>query len=404
MTNDKCQIKNYGFIILFIFSLLLIVCSPVFAQVCIGLTSAPGWPPDIESSMGNLSLGYIKVGTKEVGNLAWHPDFKIGPWGLGLDVNVPLGDADKPDEYESVVLRYAGYDDGRKGLGYGIIDNLTWGHGLLIQNYSTRLYQPVFLNSDQMAFNGYIDFDSYAVRGLWTKRGVYGIRVEEKIPPVLILGQTYITDSDGVTLPGTTEVQKVSGFGVDATVPLPMNFQGYAEWAQLIDHGGGFNAGISWGYDIMIASASFLAEYRLLDKGFVPGYFDADYEIDPINLASAEATGNVKNGYLAQLGVNAFGLAALNAVYENYNDSEFASFGADLYAKLVRDIEVRGYFKQPNFTNFRSLSLEEGAVLGGSIAYPINPFTKVVAHYKKVYNPDTEEVEDSQFYELRLSF
>jgi hypothetical protein len=382
---------------------LLIVNSGAFAQDVTTVVKGDESSTQVSSNIGGISIGYIKVGTKEVGNLAWHPDFKIGAWGLGADVNVALGE-DKPSGYENVVLRYVEYDDGKRGLRYGIIDNLTWGHGLLMRGYSTRVAGPVLLNSEQVAWKGYVDLDKYVVRGLGTRSNIYGVRIEERINPMLTLGQTYITDTDGISLAGTTEVQKVSGIGVDATVPLPLNFEGFAEWAQLIDHGSGLAAGVSWGMDIMVANASFLAEYRVLDSGFVPGYFDSDYETNPVNLASAEATGNVKNGYLAQLGVSALGLATLNAAYEFYNDSDYASITADLFTKLPQDIELTGYYKQPRFTNFRSLSLEEGAVMGGSLAYPMNPFTRVVVHYKKVYNPETAQVEESQYYELRLSF
>jgi hypothetical protein len=357
----------------------------------------------LSSNIGELSIGYIREGTREIANLAWHPDFRIGPWSSGFDVNIALGE-EKPTAYEHVVLRYLEYDDGKKGMRYGIIENLTWGHGLLMRNYSSRLAGPVLLNNDQMAFKGYVDMDPYVVRGLGTRSNIYGVRVEERINPMLILGQTYITDTDGVTPPGTTEVQKVSGFGLDATVPLPLNLEGYAEYARLVGHGSGFGAGVSWSMDVLVANASFLAEYRLLDSGFVPGYFDSDYEYNPVVLSSAEATGNTKNGYLAQLSMSALDMARLNAVYEWYNDSEAGSVTADLFAKLPQEVEVTGYYKQPKFTNFRSLTLEEGAIMGGTIAYPVNPYTRVVVHYKRIYNPDTQQIEDSQYYELRLSF
>jgi hypothetical protein len=381
----------------------LLLVSVACAEEVTTVVSGGGDTTQLASKIGEIGLGYIKVGTKEVGNLAWRPDFRLGPLGLGLDVNIPLGE-EKPSGYENVVLRFVEYDDGKRGLRYGVIDKLTWGHGLLMKNYSTRIAGPVLLNNEQLGFKGYVDKDKFAVRVLGTKSSVYGIRLEEKIHPLLSLGQTYITDTDGVKLAGTTEVQKVSGIGLDATVPLPLNLEGFAEWAQLVDHGSGVSLGLSWGMDVMVASASFLAEYRMLDNGFVPGYFNSDYETDPINLASAEATGNVKNGYLAQLGVNALGLAKLVVAYENYNDSDSASVNADLSAKLPMNVEVSGYYKQPKFTNFRSLSFEEGAILGGAVAYPVNPFTKIVVHYKKVYNPDTAQVEESQYYELRLSF
>jgi hypothetical protein len=408
MKNEKINIKNKGHIIFIIKSLLLIVSllivnSMAFAQDVTTVVEGGEGRTQLSSNIGGISIGYIKVGTKEVGNLAWHPDLRVGPWGLGADVNIALGE-EKPSGYEHMVLRYVEYDDGKRGLRYGVIDNLTWGHGLLMKGYSTRVIGPVLLNNEQMGAKAYLDMDKYAIRVLGTRSNLYGIRLEERINPMLTLGQTYITDKDGVTPAGTTEVQKVSGVGIDATIPLPLNLEGYAEWAHLVDYGSGLSAGVSWGMDIMVAKAAFLAEYRLLDSNFVPGYFDSDYETNPINLASAEATGNVKNGYLAQLGLSALDLLTLNAVYEYYNDSDSAAVGADLFAKLIGDIEVTGYYKQPKFSNFRSLSLEEGAILGGSIAYPVNPFTRIVVHYKKLYNPDTQQVEESQYYELRLSF
>jgi hypothetical protein len=356
----------------------------------------------LAANLGGLSLGYLKVGTEEVANLAWHPDFKFGAWGLGADVNVALAQ-DKPPEYDDLVLRYVEYDDSKKGLRYGIIQNLTWGHGMLMRNYSTVNTGPVLLNNRQLAIKAYLDMDAYVVRVLKTGSNIHAIRLEERVHPMLTLGQTYITDADGVTLPGTSETQKVSAVGLDATAPLPWGFEGYAEYAHLVDHGSGFSSGVSWGADFFVAAVSFLTEYRFLDSNFVPGYFDSDYEVNPINLSSAEATGNVKNGYLAEMKANVMDMASAKLVYENYNESDAAVEGG-LFARLPRDVEVTGYYKQPKFVSFRSLTLEEGAIMGGSVAYPVNPFTKIVVHYKKVYNNETQQVEESQYYELRLSF
>jgi hypothetical protein len=390
--------------VLLSFCLALLICS--FAQAegtTTVVTRSDGTtqmyqPRDVDG----ISVGYIKSGSREVGNIAWHPDISVGFWGMGLDINIALGE-NKPSDYENVVLRFVEYDDKRKGLRYGVIDNLTWGHGMLINGYSTRVYGPVLLNNEQMALTGYVNMGQYAVRGLGTRTGIYGVRLEERINPLLTLGQTIITDVDGVTLAGTTETQKVTGVGVDASVPLPLNFEGYAEWAQLVDHGSGFSTGLSWGYDLMVANAMFLTEYRVLDKGFVPGYFNANYEANPVNLASAEATGNSKNGYMAELAIGILGLASIDVAYEDYNDSDSAAFTASLFSKLPGDIEVAGYYKQPDFVNFRSLTLEEGATMGGSITYPLNPYTRLIAHYKKSYDVDSQQIVESQYYELRLS-
>ncbi|MFC1510936.1 hypothetical protein ACFL5U_00915 [Candidatus Margulisiibacteriota bacterium] len=390
-----------------IYSLLLIVSLLIVnsaAQDVTGLAKASEGQSEFESSIGGVDIGYVRVGTSEIWNLAWHPDFKFGPWGLGADLNASIGDT-KPANYENYVLRYVEYDDGKKGLRYGIIENLTWGHGLLMDGYSTRLGGSVLLNNEQLAWLGYYDFDSepYLVRALTTGKGVYGVRVEEKINPMLTLGQTYIADSDGIILPGTTTKQTVSGLGIDATTPLPMGFDGYAEYAMLMDHGGGLSTGLKWAQDFMVAAADVDISYRFLDNKFVPGYFNSEYETNPINLSSAEATGNAKNGYLAKLAVKAMGIAAMNLRYENYEDSESAVYG-DLYAKLPQDIEVTGYYQQPSFVDFRSLDLEQGAVIGGSVAYPINQFSKAKVHYKKYYNSTTDQIETTRYVEMKFSF
>lgn len=349
----------------------------------------------------NFSIGFIKSGSSETGNLAWHPDFQFGPLSLGFDVNYPLN-SNKPLGYENIVIRNAEYNDGQKGLQYGVLDNVTYGQGLLMKDYSTRFSGPVLLNNSQLGLKGYYDFEKCVVRGMWTHTGIEAIRLEERINPMLTLGQSYVTDVDGVILPGTGIIQKVSGFSIDASMPMPYNFKGYAEYAQLVDHGKGLTAGVSWGYDLMVANASFLAEYRMLDKSFVPGYFGPTYNTDPINLASVEATGSAKNGYLVQLDVDALGLAQLGVVYEKYNEN-VGSLNANLSARLGDQVTFAGYYKQSNFSNFTSLSLDQGAVIGSDLGYKINPFTSVIAHYKKVYNPATLQMEESTYYELAFS-
>jgi len=292
-------------------------------------------------------------------------------------------------------------------LRYGVLDGVTLGHGLIMKNYTTRVGSLVLLTNEQMGFKGYLDMDKYIVRGMGTRSNIYYARVEERINPMLTLGQYYVTDTTGrriVQTDGTTRTfPSISAIGVDATAPLPANFEAYAEAGQLMNHGNGYAAGLSWAYNLMVADASFLAEYRMLDKGFVPGYFGADYETNPVDLTSAEASGKPKNGYLAQLGVNALGLASLTAVYEAYQDSN-ASLMADLTAKLGEQISVRGYYQQPNFVDYRSITLEQGAILGADVAYKVNPYTSLVTHYKKAYNPTTGQVESTQYYEIALSF
>ncbi|MBI5700949.1 hypothetical protein HZC34_03755 [Candidatus Saganbacteria bacterium] len=346
--------------------------------------------------LGGISIAYVKVGADSVGVLTWHPDLKFGPWGAGLDVNMSLGDK-YVTGYEGIVVRYAEYDDSSRGLRYGILDGITWGHGLLLKNYTTKIIGPVIVSDNQLGFKGYYSFDKFTVRGLTTHTNIIGARVEEKINPMLTLGQHYVADNGG-----TNGRPAIAGLGADASVPLPLNFEAYAEAAQIVNHGSGIGAGLTWAYDIMAAKASFNAQYRTFDKGFIPSLFSSDYETNPKSLASAEASGNSKNGYLVELGIDALGLAQLNAAFESYVGSN-QSFGATLAAKVSEQVSFTGYYKQPSFINFSSLSYEQGAIMGGKLAYKVNPYTTLITNFKRAYNPATGQVQSDQYYEMQFN-
>ena len=351
-------------------------CAAADFPISAAITSSTGLT-QLQSNIGGDRARLDQSGERGSGDAC--PGSRIlkpVPGEPGSDVNLALGD-NKPVGYENAVLRYVEYDDLKKGLRYGVLDAVTLGHGLIMKNYSTRVGNQVLLTNEQMGLKGYLDLDNNIVRAMATQSNIYYLRLEQRVNPLLTLGEYYVTDPTGrriVQTDGTArQFPGVAAIGLDAVMPLPANFEGYAEAGQLMNYGNGYAAGVSWGYDMMVASASFLAEYRLLDKGFVPGYFGVDYESNPVDLSSAEASGKPKNGYLAQLGVNALGLASLNVIYEAYQDSN-AALTADLSAKLTDQFTVRGYYKQPNFVDFRSITLEQGAIVGADIGLQAQSF------------------------------
>ncbi|MFC1495913.1 hypothetical protein ACFL52_00675 [Candidatus Margulisiibacteriota bacterium] len=353
-----------------------------------------------------VSAGYVKAGTVEVGSLSWRPDLKLGPLGLGLDVNVPLGNV-RPADYESVVFRYAEYDDGQKGLRYGILDRITLGHGLLMKNYATRVALPGLSYNDQMGLKGYYNHNIFGFHAMNTWSHVYAIRLTQRVHPMLILGQSFVTDEDGVQVrqsDGTIRsFAPQGGIAVDATVPFPFGFEGYAEAAQLNNHGKAASVGIDWSTQMLGFVAAFDTGYRFVGGNFVPGYFNEEYEINPTDISSVAAQGIRRDGYFADFKAKLPKVLNLDISYENYNGGNGA-IAALAESYLREDIEVSAYYQQPNFVDFNSLTLENGAVMGAKIGYYVNPFTKVITHYRKAYNPATGQVEETQFYEVALSF
>jgi len=93
---------------------------------------------------------------------------------------------------------------------------------------------------------------------------------------------------------------------------------------------------------------------------------------------------------------------SLIAAYENYQNSN-PSLNADLTANLGSQLGVHGYFRQPNFMDYRSTTLEQGAIMGADVSYKINPLTALIWHYKQAFNPSTGKVETTQYYEIGLN-
>lgn len=393
MKNDQIRMTNFGIRILVLFGIWCL------------LFGTYAFAADNFKIKQNLSLGFIKDGSSEVGTLSWNPDFKLGAWALGLAVNIPMSQK-KTIEMDQIVFRYAEYNDGQKGLRYGGITGLTWGRGMLMKNYSSYALGSIIPSNQQMTLLGYYSHDIYKIQALGTWSHIYGARLTEQINPWLVLGQSYITDSDGVLVKQTSGSNRlypsVTGVGVDAICPLPYNFDAYAEAASLISHGSGLTFGLGWDYDILAMALSFDAGYRSIDKGFVPGYFNAEYESNPIDITSYEASEKSKNGYTAELSAIYGSIFKFRGFFEKYNEKPTGSLNGN--ATLYMDEAYADfYYSQPNFVDFRSLDLEQGAVLNGQIGYKVNQFTTLVLHYKKYYDGGLARVVESTYYEMKFS-
>ncbi|MCX5751560.1 MAG: hypothetical protein NT099_07850 [Candidatus Saganbacteria bacterium] len=359
-----------------------------------------------------LSIGYVKDGTQEVGIVSWQPDLKYGPFGMGINFNVPLGDK-RPTGFQEFVFRYVEYDDAMRGLRYGVLTDITLGSGLLMDKYSTLGNASTLLNGTQLGLRGYYTFEdvmnleSLKLFGMRTYSNLYAVRLEEKVYPWLILGQSSVWDTDGTTIKkpdGTYQsFAPESGYGLDLTIPLIWDADYYLEGAKLANHGAGASTGIKWIKDYFVADFSFNVGLRYMERNFIPGYFNEGYENDPIDMVSVEARGGgPRSGYFLGLNGRALGMLGVGVGLEGYNN-EPGVLNADVWANFPFDIFLAGSYKQPTFNDFRSLSFEQGAIAEGKIGYKINPKTTFITHYKRAYNRFSGTVEDSQYYEFQIA-
>jgi len=343
---------------------------------------------------GNINggLGVINTDKGTATNLMIRGNWKIAPWGLGLDINWVMPEASRPSNLDLFVLRYVEYDDGTRGVRLGTIENLTYGYGLLMDNYSTFSGATTIVTNQQLGVRAYTKDFPVWVDVLGTRSSVYGVRLVENWFPELILGrplligQTFITDSDGVLVSGNIVGKGQTAIGVDAGIPIvPGVWDVFAEYGMLPDAGHGLKNVSGWTvgtkvgvFDIAKVSFQFL-NYQ---SGFVPGYFNAQYETSPVALnSSANINSAGKSGYLGRLEAALTDQFTLSGTYQKFEGFD-PSLAATAGAKLPNDIQATATYEQPKFASLSDLD-QNNATYKLDVFYPVQG-GKMVVHWKRV--------------------
>lgn len=391
-----------------LFFAIVFISGMCFADM-IGNVSSGGDLTSMSTRFANgVGFGYANAGGVPSSVLRWNPDFTFGNLGLGLDINLVLGEKKDPN-IETVVLRHVQYNTPSRGIKYGILRNITFGQGLLLGNYTTVSKGGIIESNKQTGVQAYYKKDIYGVEVLGTWSKLYAARITEELKYLIpfTLGQYYVTDTDGVNFTKTdgtiVSYPSISGAAIDAQTPLLFGSNLYAEYARLIGRGGGFAAGLAASADFGLGKASLRAERRIIDYNFVPGYFNEDYETNPINLTSYEASSQSKDGYRVLLNTTVLNKGYIQAILEGYNGSNSA-LKADAYADISPEYFAAASFYQPNFQDSRSLNVEQGAIITTRLGYKANAFTNIIVNYKKAYDPDQGKVVETQWYEFKIAF
>jgi len=359
----------------------------------------------VQGTVGSVvGFGYYNINGTQVGTFNWHPNFKLGYYAIGVDVNVPLG-SEHPQGFENVVLRSAEYDDGFKGLTYGVLNNVTYGWGMVMKGYSTNTNGPSQLSNIHTGVKGYYNWDTYGAEGMATWSHVYAMRFTQKTPyQMLKFGETIVGDQGMAVKDSSGLVHQhsaVNAWGLDASMPMTFGGDVFTELAGLSNGSTGFQAGYKWGLDFFIANFNVQAAYRSLGDKYIPNYFGPEYESNPIDIASAESFKG-KTGYAAEMTAAFMDIASAGIYYESYGDKNTTLSGA-LMAKVDPYI-FKGYYSQPDFVDFRSTSFEDGAVMGLTLGYKLNPVTTLLTNYKQYYDSGLGQVVCDRSVEMQFGF
>jgi hypothetical protein len=283
-------------------------------------------------------------------NLGFKPDLSIGPFGVGFDFTLRFklmpdsntafeaypGDwvPDYEDSGKSILdlylpkIMYVRY--GHRGdplfVKLGSIDDLTLGNGFLVGNYSNTRFLPelrIFglnVGLDGQLFNfPFVGVE--ALTGNLARFDVFGTRLF--VRPLLTsgipiledmqVGATIAVDRDPETF--VPDVDKagydpVAIGGADIFVPLikselfplaafmELGFQPKGRAGFMLGAGGRALGFITYG-----------AQLRLLGAGFIPVYFDANYDLyraEKAQVMATEPTGDAFAGWLAKAGTSLF--------------------------------------------------------------------------------------------------
>ena len=138
-------------------------------------------------------------------------------------------------------------------------------------------------------------------------------------------------------------------------------------------------------------------EYRVMQPGYIPEYFDQTYDIgrfqyatfapDPVTGATtttftpklkvaqdqhAAPGGTGKQGYYGELAFNFGGLLQVGGVYQDYQGDFGASLGLFATFPKLEIIKLSGYYLRKNFNGLgEAFKLDERSLLAASAAYKL---------------------------------
>jgi hypothetical protein len=379
------------------------------AVVLVGAVVAQGGsgaPSNPFAFRGGVQLGSDVLPTGASGSpetwtrLGFQPDISFGKFGIGVDLTIrmqlfpqdtenavkiykgdwiPSGDKTIFDIYlpKFLYIRY-----GLKGIDpifakLGSINDLTLGNGFIINNYSNMHFMPELritgldVGFDSNAFN-IPDFGLEAVTGNLAKLDVVGGRVFIRpfarfgIPILkgMQLGGTAVMDMKPDSYQATTKTAElIMVLGGDLMVPVlggklfPMAV--FADFAIEPNQtkGGMFGFGGK-----LLGLFTYGAQIRYLERGFIPSYFDANYDLyrhrkfDFMKTAS-NTGGDASLGWFASLGTS---LIADKLVFNATLDGPFkATAGSDSQADYPHLRGVLRLDEIPDFPIFLDASYEK---------------------------------------------
>lgn len=283
------------------------------------------------------------------------PDFmNILGSGLSIGLNLALyQDPDtgvvrigSPDENVKIsnFINWLEYDGKYTYLRYGNLENITYGYGMLLANYSKKGARGIQVGFDNLTSARFgsrvllpLDITSFHPWTMEETSSLYAARLTSKVRLLLLpfqAGATIVTDTNS-SLHLLPYAVPNTGVGLDVSMPGLSLLEPYMEMAYLNNFGYGAELGVR---GKVFSNFWYQTGFRAMSESFIPNYFGNDYEEYKKNsllaiAAPSDVTGRIlpdlynagtyaaTSGAYFQAGAN-LGLASLKLSYENYSGRE----------------------------------------------------------------------------------
>jgi hypothetical protein len=401
-----------------------------------------------------FGLGFGQIGGDIYASTIINTDFSLGPVGLGLALPLNLllinesdcskdphpcsrddktyfsvlrkRDWDEPADYLKFI-RYVRFGHKRDPIYFqvGQLWGATIGHGTLLDRYANNLSLDhpktgLVLDVNSTYFGVETLVDSFTNPTLFGGRAYVRPFGGTLIARGLAFGVSLITDrvaplalqidptTGGIATDSTGNIlinqsQNFYALGVDVEYELLRNslisLVPYVDGNRLMGAGNGLHAGvlttIALPIPILDVGLQARLEYRIMQPGYIPEYFDQTYDLGRFQYAvfgkdaSGKPTttyapklvvaqdlhaagGDNKQGYYGELAFNFAGLLQIGGVLQDYQGDFGTSLGIFATFPKLEIIKLSAYYLRKNFNGLGdAFALDERSLLAASAAYKV---------------------------------
>lgn len=348
--------------------------------------------------------------------LIFQPEFKKGKFGMGLNLLLRWNDKDGIrdedwDELGNIInyVQWAEKGDSPLYLRLGRLSNATLGHGFIVDRYSNQ-----GTDTSKGILGSVLDINleygglETLVNNVTDSR-VYGGRIyatpfkNTDIPLVnkIIFGATYINDTE----PQRGNKANLTVYGADIELPIYDKVLAlYTDYAKIKDAGDGLALGL--GGKLQLTSMSTLGyktEFRDMEAKFVPGLFNALYEVTRVGTSSIQQTTEQK-GWYSEANLDIAQLILFSSGYEDLKGKK----APRLYLELTLADELFQIIAKQNisvFVKYNHERREKGyhlldfnapnTIITGKINFEVSKSLSLSYIQQKVYDSQRNKSETS---------